>query len=71
MKEALVVLLRLRDDFDFDVLEREHADDLPPARHTATKEVLDYIDCCCHILIFNENFPHSRTNFNHTITLKD
>ena len=45
MKETLVVLQRLGDDFDFDVFEREHADDLPPATHNTTKEVLGYIDC--------------------------
>lgn len=40
MEIALVVLLRLGDDFDFDVLKREHADNLSPARHASTEEIL-------------------------------
>lgn len=39
MEEALIVLIGFRDDFDFDVFEGKHTDDLSPSGHTAAEEI--------------------------------
>lgn len=39
MEVSLIVLLRLADDFDLDVLEGKHADHLSPAAHAAAEEI--------------------------------
>jgi hypothetical protein len=41
VKIALVVFLRFGYNFDFDVFEGEHRDDLSPTGHAAAEEILE------------------------------
>ena len=50
MKVALIILKRLGNNFNLDVLEGKHTNDLPPARHAAAEEVLDNINCRSHLI---------------------